>query len=248
VADEIESYVRSGVRDVAFYDDALLLRAGDHLLEILRILEDRRVRARFHAPNGLHVRMITPEVARALRAGGFETLRLSFETASETRQKDSGGKVDSQDLRTGVETLLAAGFARRQMEVYIMFGLPGQHVGEVVDTIAFVHTCGGRVKLVQFSPIPGTPEFERSATAHPALRAEPLLQNKTAFHQLGGPLGLRTYEALKLAINTLNAANDAGRTLGGRELSRALRFLRTEKGSGPRQEAGGRQTPFAQDH
>ena len=226
VAEEIESYVRRGIRDVAFYDDALLVNAKGHLLETLRLLDRRNVHVRFHTPNGLHIRWITQEVALALRAADFCTLRLSFETASEARQRDSDRKVANQDLQMAIENLLAAGFSLKQMEVYIMFGLPGQGVREVADTMAFVHQCGGRIKLVQFSPIPGTPEFERSAEDRPALRTEPLLHNKTAFHQLGGPFHLEAYEGLKQTIDLLNASCNAGRTLGAQELVAVLKPFR----------------------
>jgi radical SAM superfamily enzyme YgiQ (UPF0313 family) len=223
VAAEIESYVRDrGVVDMAFYDDALLVNAQRHLLAILRLLEARGVRPRFHTPNGLHARLITPEVARALRAANFCTLFLSFETASEARQRDSGGKVLNEDLESAINNLLAAGFSRRLINVYVMMGFPGQTVAEVANTIAFVHRTGGRIKLVQFSPIPGTPEFDRSATAYPMIRHEPLLHNKTAFHHLYGPFGAETYHALKRAVNELNAAHDAGNSFDDGALALAL--------------------------
>ncbi len=207
VADEIAGYVQTrGTTDVAFYDDALLLNADGRLLETLRLLNARGVRARFHTPNGLHTRLVTPEVARALKAANFCTLRLSFETASRVRQLDSDGKVANEDLQTAVRNLLDAGFSRRQFEVYIMFGFPGQTLDEVQETLAFVHRCGARINLAQFSPIPGTPEFERAAEVHPAIRTEPLLHNKTAFHQLGGRFDFDTYNTLKRAIAALNAA------------------------------------------
>lgn len=214
VADEIESYVHTrGIQDIAFYDDALLIRAEEHLLEILRILQCRGVRVRFHTPNGLHIRMITKEVARALYTANFHTLRLSFETASESRQHDSDDKVCNADLQTAMENLLAAGFLRSQLEVYVMFGLPGQDVQEVARTVAFVHGRGGRIKLAQYSPIPGTPKFERAAETLPEIRTEPLLHNKTAFHHLATPFVAETYHALKAAVNKLNAAQAMGQTL-----------------------------------
>ena len=52
-----------GLVDAAFYDDALLLAAPDHLLVILEELARRGRTFRFHTPNGLHARLITREVA-----------------------------------------------------------------------------------------------------------------------------------------------------------------------------------------
>ena len=41
----------------------------------------------FHAPNGLHVGLITPEAARLMRAAGFQTLRLAWKAWSLTGRK-----------------------------------------------------------------------------------------------------------------------------------------------------------------
>jgi hypothetical protein len=100
-------------------------------------------------------------------------------------------------------------------------------VEEVADSIAFVHESGGRISLVQFSPIPGTPDFERAAESFPAIRTEPLLHSKTAYHQLAGPFEARIYDALKIAVNTLNAARDKGRTVSGHDLAEHLGRIRS---------------------
>ena len=62
--------------DVAFYDDALLVDAERLLLPVLRAVEGKGIR--FHTPNGLHARLLTPEIAAALVRAGFRTFRLSL--------------------------------------------------------------------------------------------------------------------------------------------------------------------------
>ena len=73
---------RTGLVDAAFYDDALLLGASDHLLVILAELARRGRTFRFHTPNGLHARLITREVAGWLKRANFATLRLGVETTA----------------------------------------------------------------------------------------------------------------------------------------------------------------------
>jgi radical SAM superfamily enzyme YgiQ (UPF0313 family) len=67
---------RLGLREAAFYDDALLVSAQDHLLVILEELAGRQATFRFHTPNGLHARFITGEVAGWLRRAGGVFTRL----------------------------------------------------------------------------------------------------------------------------------------------------------------------------
>ncbi|MCL7454187.1 MAG: cobalamin-dependent protein, partial [Anaerolineae bacterium] len=53
---EILDCARRGIQDFAFYDDALLLDAEQHLVPILERVLSEQLRARFHTPNGLHAR------------------------------------------------------------------------------------------------------------------------------------------------------------------------------------------------
>jgi radical SAM superfamily enzyme YgiQ (UPF0313 family) len=75
--------------DAAFYDDALLLGASDHLLVLLEELARRGRTFRFHTPNGLHARLITREVARWLKRANFATLRLGVETTAQESARDA---------------------------------------------------------------------------------------------------------------------------------------------------------------
>ncbi|NOZ21140.1 MAG: B12-binding domain-containing radical SAM protein [Planctomycetes bacterium] len=205
VVNEIETLTeRLGVIDVAFCDDALLLHAKSHILPILRELRKRKLALRFHTPNGLHTRMMDEEMALELRTSHFVTIRLSFETASEQRQIDSMRKISNDDLRRVIANLLGAGYSHREIEVYVMMGLPGQDSGEVEDTLQFVHDCGGWIKVAQYSPIPGTEEFDRAAAVNPAIRDEPLLHNKTVFAVAGGPERFASFRRLKGLANSLN--------------------------------------------
>ena len=66
VVNEMASWADRGVEDIAFYDDALL---ADHefAIALLQGLRERESKVRFHAPNGLHARGVTQEVAYLMR-------------------------------------------------------------------------------------------------------------------------------------------------------------------------------------
>ena len=49
------------------------------------------------------------------------------------------------------------------------------------DTIDFVHAAGGKPKLAEFSPIPGTTSFNMAAEEMPELKTEPLLHNNSVY-------------------------------------------------------------------
>jgi radical SAM superfamily enzyme YgiQ (UPF0313 family) len=169
-----------GIQDFAFYDDALLIQPSRHILPILREIIRLGLACRFHTPNALHAKEIDEETARLLFQAGVKTLRLGLETADERLQMESGGKVTNQDFRHAVRALKKAGFAGEEIGVYLLAGMPGQRIEEVKESMAFVREAGARPRIVEYSPIPGTPLFQKARKLSSFdLENEPLFQNNS---------------------------------------------------------------------
>ncbi len=169
-----------GVRDCAFSDDALFLDADNFAVPMFRELAEAGTPLRLHTPNGLHVREITPELARLMKKAGIATVRLSLETASAERAKDFSGKVSRYEFRKAVDALFGAGYTAYDVGAYILAGLPGQTMDEVQDTVEFSLGCGVPVKPALFSPVPSTVEFERAVEAGMiGDGGDPVLHNNT---------------------------------------------------------------------
>jgi len=171
-----------GTKQIAFYDDALLINKDRHLLKILEALAGLNPGLRFHTPNGLHPREIDPELARWLKISGFESIFLSLETSDTTLLAETGAKVSPEDLKWALCHLEEAGFDRNQISVYLLVGLPGQDRSQVVESIRFVKSLGARPRLAYFSPVPGTADW-RKLVESGLLKddSDPLLQNKLVF-------------------------------------------------------------------
>jgi len=143
------------VNQFAFFDDALLFQPEQHCKPLLRRLIELDLASHWHTPNGLQVRYLDAELARLMKACGFATLRLSFESVEPSQQQN---KVSSAELEQAFAHLVDAGFAREQIGVYVMMGMAGQTPEQVQRSIDFVHRLGARVNLASYSPIPGTTE------------------------------------------------------------------------------------------
>jgi pyruvate-formate lyase-activating enzyme len=182
VIEELVALSRLGVRDVAFYDDALLVDSGSRLLPILERVVDLDLPLRFHTPNGLHARFVTHDVATWMARSRFSTVRLGLETVAPDRQLSTGGKVSTAEVAEAVHRLLRAGLPRAALGVYLLVGLPGQSLEEVREGVVWVRSLGIRPHLAEFSPIPGTPEWERlvECAAIPA-DLDPLRTNNSLF-------------------------------------------------------------------
>jgi radical SAM superfamily enzyme YgiQ (UPF0313 family) len=181
VAVELEHWhLNHGVVDVAFYDDALLLNAGTHILPLLAEVRRRGVRLRFHTPNGLHVDALSPRVCEVLFDSNFKTLRLGLETADTRRQHDLGGKVAPGAFSRAIANLTRAGFPPAQIGVYLLCGLPRQDPEEVHRSISMVRAHGARPYLAEYSPLPGTRLWPDALRCSPFdLAGEPLYHNNS---------------------------------------------------------------------
>jgi radical SAM superfamily enzyme YgiQ (UPF0313 family) len=181
VVDEIEYWTgKYGINNIAFYDDALLIEPSKHIIPILKEIIKKGIHCNFHTPNGLHIREIDEEVGSLLFRTGFKTIRLGFETSNEVMQSETGEKVDNLAFKQAIKHLKRAGYPGEEIGVYVMAGLPGQRVGGVEESIAFVKEAGARPILVEYSPIPHTPLFEKAKKMSQFdLENEPLYHNNS---------------------------------------------------------------------
>jgi len=181
VVEEIEYWTTDfHTSNIAFYDDALLIDPLEHFIPMMKEVIKRRIRCNFHTPNALHIREVGEEVAGLLFHGGFKTIRLGLETSNEASQIETGGKVDNQVFKQAIRHLKRAGYSGEEIGVYIMVGMPGQRVGEVEESIAFVKEAGAKPTLVEYSPIPHTSLFEKAKKiSRFDLENEPLYHNNS---------------------------------------------------------------------
>ncbi len=199
VADEITYWNRRfGVKNFSFYDDAFLLDPESMAVPLMKEIIKRGLDCRFHCPNGLHLREVSPDIARLLFRAGFSTLRFGFETSDREWQVKTGAKTTNRNLLDAVQSLKAAGYHSRDIGVYLLCGLPGQRASEVRESIRFVKTCGASPILAEFSPIPGTALWEDAVRVSDyPLREEPLFHNNSLLPCRGDKLTFEDYEGLK---------------------------------------------------
>ncbi|MDY6881381.1 MAG: cobalamin-dependent protein [Thermodesulfobacteriota bacterium] len=181
VVEEIMFWHRDfGIRDFAFYDDALLIGAEDHLAIALEGIARLNLDLRFHTPNALHIKEITSDIAGLLRRTGFVTIRLGLETSDFSSTRNLDNKVGEGDFERAVGNMLQAGFDKKDMGAYVLMGLPGQSVDSVLQTLDFVEKTGAVPYLSEYSPVPHTSLWTK-ALSHSEydLAQEPLFHNNT---------------------------------------------------------------------
>ena len=208
VLDEFSThYQQYRLRDFAFYDDALFINKEKHIKPILEGLIANQLPLRLHAPNGLFARYVDRDLAQLMFRSQFKTIRLSFETSNEERRKDMYSKVSNEDMIQAIEHLKEAGYKPKDLEAYVLMGLPGQDLQEVIASILFVHNLGLKVSLASFSPIHGTREFSKAVELGLIPEdIDPLLTNKTIFPLNDDHFNYETFRKIRTFTQILNEA------------------------------------------
>ena len=206
VFDEIRFWHQTyGIQDFAFYDDALLVNFENHLGPILEMVLSAGFKLRFHTPNALHLRLVTREVARWLRKAGFVTLRFGLETINFQRHQELDRKVCQEEFLNALHHLKEAGFSGKEIGVYLLWGLPEQELEEVWTSALYVARHGAQPYLAEYSPIPGTPLFEKACrVSRYPLGEDPIFHNNSCFPCIRKP-DWNALEDLKQSVRKLRA-------------------------------------------
>jgi len=196
---EIEHWHQNyGVKNFAFYDDALLVNAKRYAFPLFEKVIASKMNVWFHTPNALHIKEITKQAADLMFRAGFKTIRMGLETTDFSKGRNHDGKVAENEFYRAVKNLKTAGFEERQIGAYLLCGLPGQDINEVEISMHLVRQTGVQAVLAYYTPIPHTPMWE-SAVKHSKfdLMEQPVFTNNTLFPCVKSEVDLKHISQLK---------------------------------------------------
>jgi len=146
---------------------------------------------------------------------GFRTIRLAFEGISAAVQRASKNKVSCRELETALHNLREVeddsgvfndySDSAWDIGIYLLIGMPGQVIDEVVEAIEYINGLGAKIKLAEYSPVPGTEEFLYASKLYPQVVDEPLSHNKSTFATVGMGVDYDTFDEVKAMAKRLNA-------------------------------------------
>ncbi|MBF0200676.1 MAG: cobalamin-dependent protein [Desulfamplus sp.] len=189
-----------GVKNFAFYDDALLVDSEKHILPLLDaiVASPFSSRTAFHTPNALHIRYISREIAGMMFRAGFRTIRLGLETMDFSKCRKGDTKVVENEFHHAVAMLREAGFLREQIGAYLLCALPGQNLDHLAHSISLVKKSGIVPVLAYYSPIPNTPMWQDAVRCSRFdLENDPLLTNNALLPCLGDSREIKKILELK---------------------------------------------------
>ena len=181
IKEEIYDLTKENVRNIAFYDDALIFNSDKLMKVLLKELQKDNKKFYFHTPNGLHARFLDEELAELMFNAKFIQPRFSLETSNDKEQKNSNNKVSNVEYERTIKYLNKAGYNKGEYITYLLIGMPGQNIENIRESIKYVHNLGSRISLSEYSPIPYTKDWQ---TLPNELKQDPLTQNNTFFMTL----------------------------------------------------------------
>ena len=187
-----------GVKNFAFYDDALLINADQHAFPLFEKIIQSKMDIWFHTPNALHIKAITKQAAGLMFDAGFKTIRLGLETTDFSSHRSHDAKVTEKQFYACVDNLKSAGFEKTQIGAYLLCGLPGQNLGDLENSMDLVRKTGIQPVLAYYTPIPHTSMWEEAkACSKFDLMEHPVFTNNTLFPCVDSPADLKRISQLK---------------------------------------------------
>ena len=168
-----------GVSTFILWESNLLIQKG-YFEHVLDRIQQVGLNVRFILPEGLMPALITPElVDKMVDTGLMDVLSLPLETAYEDVLKDRFGKRNKLDDIVRATKLLHA----RKVHVvwFVLIGYAGQTLTQALRSILFTWRHDTFAKLLSFTPIPQTREFE---LAQPLIAGKDLAELGPDCHSL----------------------------------------------------------------
>ncbi len=198
VLKEIQELKKRGVKDIAFYDDALLVKR-ERFKKILKGLPND---IRYHLPNGIHAALLDEEIAKLLKEKNFHTIRLGYETGDAALQKKTGGKVDNTSFQRAVELLKSVGFDSKDVGAYMIVGLQDQSFESALEDVKFLARMGVKPVINEYTLIPGSLDWQ--VALNQGLvdeNVDPfMLNNSLISYWWKGSMGIKKIDILKNVV------------------------------------------------
>ena len=180
------------------------------------------------AMNGISFASLDGEILRLMKRSGFRTVNLSYVSIDPFIKTRMERPVASFDFN---EILGEADRVGLNVIAYAIFGMPGQTIEEMVDTL--IYLMGKRVLIGSsvYYPTPGTPLFEKCKndnllSAHPSQWRSTALPVETKdFNRLD----IITLFRLARAINFIKGKIDKGELSEGLTWNEFLQVLKDKK-------------------
>jgi radical SAM superfamily enzyme YgiQ (UPF0313 family) len=162
VCDEIQHwYMTKDVGQVYIFSENFLVNRC-HFTEILTQLIERGLDVHLAAPKGMESRLLDRGLIALMKEAGWRGIRLALETVDpQTRQRMARLHNDKDEYENAIANALDVGYEPTEIGTFLLYGLPEERLEKVVETAEYIHSFGGYIIPMAFTPVPGSQLFDR---------------------------------------------------------------------------------------
>jgi radical SAM superfamily enzyme YgiQ (UPF0313 family) len=153
VVEEIEHLWNLGFREIQVFDDNFT-QNRIRVIDICRLIREKRIDMSFCLPNGVRVDTIDEELLATMFDVGFYSIHFGVESGDEHMLKSVGKGVSVEQVQTAVRLAKKVGF---RVSLYLIVGLPGSTLASMEKSFELVKASGtDYVTAFLFTPYPGS--------------------------------------------------------------------------------------------
>lgn len=157
---EVESYYNQGIKRFCFWESNLLINSKNHFEVFLDQIIQKNLKLIIEVPEGLQPSLITPKLAKKMYLAGVIKLNIPLETSNDIMATERLHRVSKyNDFINSIKFLVDAGYKRGDIRIFILAGMPEQSIESIFDSMVKVWELGCSPKIMPFTPIPGTLEY-----------------------------------------------------------------------------------------
>jgi len=154
VVDEIEYLISNfGIKEIHFEDDNLTLHRP-HIVEICRLLMEKKLKISWACPNGVRADHLDMELLKMMKKAGCYYLAFGIESGNQEILDNVKKNTSLEKLEEGVKMASKAGI---MTQGFFIFGLPGETEETIKKTIKFAKKLPlSRAQFLLLDVMPGT--------------------------------------------------------------------------------------------
>ena len=158
VVDELKYYKSMGITKFIFLDANILYGYKKHFEIILDKVIREKLNIELFSYGGIEARLLTDEIAAKMVEAGFRSVNIPIESASDIIIKEWRRHCFVAHWE---QAMKIAKKHFKRLRSFLIIGAPNQTTKDIGETIDLIKSYGAEAVTLPYTPIPGTPDYEK---------------------------------------------------------------------------------------
>jgi len=158
VVDELKYYKSMGITRFIFLDANILYGYKKHFEVILDKVIQEDLNIELYSYGGVEARLLTDDIAVKMVEAGFQSVNIPIESASDIIIKEWKRKCFVAHWE---QAMKIAKKHFKRLRSFLIIGAPNQTTRDIGETIDLIKSYGAEAVTLPYTPIPGTPDYEK---------------------------------------------------------------------------------------